>query len=558
MGEIVRRRELIVLPYTIDDVTTHFDERFERCLSNLPTARVSAGILSPQHADHGTEEQEQVVKQLATMFSDPTPAIAVLLADRGRGKSSALGLALSRANVAASVTAPLEDSAAEVFRFAPHARYVRPRALFDGGHDTIVIDEAAQLPVPLLQRIVSANPTARIAFATTARGYEGTGRGFVLRFLEWMKKQDRPVTLFELAQPIRWDEGDALEAFVHDALLLNAEPAALAAASVSERFDEPRHEILDREALARDEPLLRETFGLLMHAHYRTSPGDLLRVLDAPNLALHVLFVSGRVGAVSLIAREGALEPALCEELARGARRIHGHALADTLMTHSARADAGTLSMIRSVRIAVHPALRRRGLARRLVDEVHASYRPDLFGTMFGATTELLSFRRSVGYELVRVGVSRGARSGEAAAVMIRPVSDRGRSLVDSLRVELSRSLAIQLELLEVDGDLELDEALRASLSRGLPSPAPLGDDELRAVVERYAAGPQPFDAAAYALAPFVERRGLSGLDLRARRLVEGRVLRRRSWAEVAREAGYPSVPAAQRALRPAIRLLLA
>ncbi len=553
MGGIVRREELIVIPYTIDDVTTHFDERFERCIARAPAVSPPLPLAPVAHENVGTDEQRLVVERLATMFRDRSPAIAVLLSDRGRGKSSALGLALHAANTKAVVTAPTEDAAAEVFRFAPGATFVRPRELFEREYDTIVIDEAAQLPVPLLQRIVTRHPRARIAFATTARGYEGTGRGFVLRFLDWVKKQDRPVTMLELAQPIRWDEGDLLEALVHDALLLDAEPAKVTDGEVV-------HAILDRERLARDEPLLRDVFGLLMHAHYRTSPGDLLRVLDAPNLALHVLFVSGRVGAVTLIAREGGLDPALCESLSRGEKRIHGHALADTLMTHSARADAGTLSMIRSVRIAVHPAVRRRGLAARLVEEVHRSYQPELFGTMFGATTDLLSFRRSVGYELVRVGVSRGARSGEAAAVMILPVSQRARDLVASLRIELARSLAMQLELLAVDGEMDVDDALRESLARGLSDPPPLDDRELRAIVTRYVEGPQPFDAAAYALCPFVEqnRDRLDRLDPRARRLVEGRVLARRSWAAVAREAGYPSVPSAQRALRPAIAALLA
>jgi tRNA(Met) C34 N-acetyltransferase TmcA len=143
---------------------------------------------------------------------------------------------------------------------------------------------------------------------------------------------------------------------------------------------------------------------------------------------------------------------------------------------------------------------------------------------------------------------------------MILPVSQRARDLVASLRIELARSLAMQLELLAVDGEMDVDDALRESLARGLSDPPPLDDRELRAIVTRYVEGPQPFDAAAYALCPFVEqnRDRLDRLDPRARRLVEGRVLARRSWAAVAREAGYPSVPSAQRALRPAIAALLA
>ena len=38
-------------------------------------------------------------------------------------------------------------------------------------------------------------------------------------------------------------------------------------------------------------------------------------------------------------------------------------------------------------------------------------------------TAALLAFRRHVGYALLRGGASRGTRTGEPAAVMVRPVS---------------------------------------------------------------------------------------------------------------------------------------
>src|SRR5690606_38647685 len=124
-----------------------------------------------------------------------------------------------------------------------------------------------------------------------------------------------------------------------------------------------------------------------------------------------------------------------------------------------ARPEAGTLMMVRSVRIITHPALRRHGLARALVDHVHGHYAPDLFGTMFGATPELVAFRRAVGYELVRLGASKSARAGEPTAVMVRPVSARASRLVADLRADLARDLPIQLALIAAD-EHGLDPAL--------------------------------------------------------------------------------------------------
>jgi tRNA(Met) cytidine acetyltransferase len=316
---------------------------------------------------------------------------------------------------------------------------------------------------------------------------------------------------------------------------------------------------LEPDELARDERLLRSTFGLLVHAHYRTTPADLERLLDAPNLTAYAIIDSGEVLGATLLAREGGLPRADSESLARGDWRIRGHALADTLIVHAARPDAGELSMLRSVRIATHPELRRRGLARALVEHVHGAHAPDLFGTVFGATPELLAFRRALGYRLVRVGSSRGVSSGEPSAVMIRAVSGRARALVDDLQRELARNLPLQLELLAADGELGIDPALRRALLANVDAAAPLDGSEVRRRVEAFAGGAQTMEAVIHALDAFLRspEARLERLDPHQRRLLERRVLARESWRSAADTAGYGDVPTAMRALRPAVRRLI-
>ncbi|MEZ4473811.1 MAG: GNAT family N-acetyltransferase [bacterium] len=415
-------------------------------------------------------------------------------------------------------------------------------------------DEAAQLPVPLLQQLVTRHPDARyIAFATTVHGYEGTGRGFVL-FLDWAAQGPRPLTVHRLHAPIRWDADDPLEARIFEALLLDAEPCP---APEPFDLDELSACRLDRDALAADETLLRDFFGLLVQAHYRTTPGDLHRLLDAPNVDLHALLLRGRVIAATLVAHEGGLPPALCARIHGGEHRLRGHALAEVLVCHAGRVEAGPLTMVRSVRIATHPALRRLGLGQRLVDHVHASYTPDLFGTLFGATPDLLAFRRHAGYRLVRLGASRGSRTGEPAAVMVRPVTPAAIALIERVQADFARDLPLHLALMR--GDVVVDAAFADALAEGLPPPSRLDAAEADAMLASYAFGPRTLEAAAPAGAGFLARRPdlLAGLAPAERALVEARVLAHRGWDAAARAGGLPSIPAAMRAMRRIIRRLV-
>ena len=63
-----------------------------------------------------------------------------------------------------------------------------------------------------------ANP---LFLFTTTEGYEGTGRGFVLRFLAWAARQTRPLERLTLRAPIRWGEDDPLERAVTDLSLIH-------------------------------------------------------------------------------------------------------------------------------------------------------------------------------------------------------------------------------------------------------------------------------------------------------------------------------------------------
>jgi tRNA(Met) cytidine acetyltransferase len=85
----------------------------------------------------------------------------------------------------------------------------------------LIIDEAAAIPVTQLQQLT--HKYNRVVFSTTTDGYEGNGKGFELRFKKHLVL-NKPQTRFTtLTQPVRWSSQDELEISTFNALLLNAE-----------------------------------------------------------------------------------------------------------------------------------------------------------------------------------------------------------------------------------------------------------------------------------------------------------------------------------------------
>jgi tRNA(Met) cytidine acetyltransferase len=482
----------------------------------------------------------------------PSAPAQVLVADRGRGKSAALGRALAAWGPRAAVVAPHPAAAATALAFAgdPGPTLWSPaEALRHPPPAVLVIEEAAQLPLALLERLCAHAAGSALALATTCHGYEGSGRGFLHRFVPALEAAPRGATVHTLRDPVRWAPGDPLEAWVRGLLLLDAElppppppgPVQLGA--------------LDRDALAADEAALRGVWALLVGAHHRTTPADLVHLLDAPTLAVYAASSGGRPAAVNLVSREGGLSD-LARAAATRAGRLPHQALADTLLSHAAAPELLAWPMLRSVRIVTHPACRRAGIAARLVRAVEAAEPARLIGTIFGASPAVLAFRRALGYRLVRVGVSRGPATGEPAAVMLRAADPAAAARVDALQQDLVRNLDAILALLEADHGLPFTPAERAAFWTGLPA-AVEDAAAVDAAVARYLHGAAPADAWAGDLARWTRARAgaLAAAAPPLPALVAGRLWEHRPWTDVAAAAGL-SVPAAMRALRRGLRAL--
>mgnify|MGYP006290787827 CR=1 FL=1 len=616
---------LAVPPFDVTDVTGHFRERFVATLRTRPgvaVVDVDAGTVerdglthpAPRRARDGpsvpderafpreayerclTGDQVDAVGALGALRNaDGGETAVVVEADRGRGKSSAAGIAagaLAADGRDVLVTAPEFRSASEVFARARElldalgdaaaadpndqkrvesesggvVRFANPTAaagMVESAHegaetpDVVLVDEAAALSVELLERLIDC---PRVAFTTTVHGYEGAGRGFSVRFRDRLAESDHEVTEVSMAEPIRYAAGDPVEVWAFDALALDARPAVdplvgdAAPGGADYRTVAPR-DLLD------DEHLLREVFGLLVLAHYRTEPADLARLLDAPNVAVRALCWDGHVVSVALLAREGNLPADVREHMYEG-ERVRGNMLPDVLTSQLRDEDAGVPTGLRVMRIATHHAVRSRGLGSRLLAEIRTEFESevDWLGTGFGATPELLDFWCENGYRAVQLSTTRNDASGEYSALMLAPTSDAGQRLHDrTARRFVGRIASVLSDSLS---DLDPDVA-RATL-RAVDAPVPLdcSDWEWR-VVAASAYGPGQFDQAP---APFRRvavkhlvdsRNGGDSLSPRQERLLVLKVLQATDWETVADDLDFHSSGHAMRTLGEAFQPLV-
>lgn len=384
-------------------------------------------------AANGEPQPEQAVI-LQHLLAMP-PGVATVTAARGRGKSALAGQLISRLKGTAIVTAPAKAATDVLAQFAAERyRFMAPDALLAGNEtaDWLIVDEAAAIPAPLLHQLVSRFP--RTLLTTTVQGYEGTGRGFLLKFCARFPALRR----YELQQPVRWAQGCPLEKIVSDALVLDDETFTHAP------LGEIRFCAFEANAWHNNPTLPLAVYQLLSGAHYRTSPLDLRRMMDAPGQ--HFLQASAAdavAGAVWLV-DEGGLSAELSQSVWAGYRRPRGNLVAQSLAAHGGDPLAATLFGRRVSRIAVHPARQREGIGQQLIVQAQAySSQCDYLSVSFGYTAELWRFWQRCGFVLVRMGNHREASSGCYTAMALLPVSEAGQHLTEREHLRLRRDAEV-------------------------------------------------------------------------------------------------------------------
>jgi len=433
---------------------------------------IAQGLSHGKHQFVCSDSQQRVVEAVNRVCTGHRKRPLVLTADRGRGKSAAIGMALAdliQTSVPYHfvVTAPslvavdrLFAHCAEMLGVALDApgelswqgstvRYCLPGLVEEQlGVTMLVVDEAAAIGTAMLTQWLGA--FSRMVFSSTVHGYEGSGQGFSLRFQQTLTQVMPQHKCITLTEPIRWREGDKVEAFINAAFLLNADVDNIGdsdgnSARIGTSIDTVELADLevdgaaplicirriDRVELVKQTSLLTGLFGLLITAHYKTTPGDLRNLLDGPNLEVFVAThhdgaTESVVGGL-LLAKEGAFDEALASAIWQGQRRPRGHVIPQTLAVQCGYEGALKFKSARIIRVAVNPRMQQQGLGKRLVKAAESYSKLQGFewlGSSFGATEALVHFWGACGLNPVRVGISLDGASGSYSTLVLAPLCE--------------------------------------------------------------------------------------------------------------------------------------
>ncbi len=478
-----------------------------------------------------TRDQQVLIQQLHSWYEDKAKPLFLLTADRGRGKSTALGMFANSLNnhccvviTAASrmqveiLLQQINDKPSLTFR-APDEIIRRQQTI-----DVLIIDEAAMLPASVLQQCIEL--AQKTILSTTTGGYEGTGQGFMLKFIAAFNPQQ--MQSMQLLQAVRWGQNDLLEQSMNNALLLKSSEL-----KPYVKGTKIKTRLISKTELVKDLALLREIYQLLVSAHYRTRPSDLRQLMEDENQLLLLARDEFAVLGVLLLNREGGFEQNLSEEIFMGRRRPQGHLLAQMLTAQAGIKYFSCYQGFRVQRIAVEKNFRRKGLGRMLIQHARDLvdlHQVDYLGSSFALDQINAAFWKSCGFQLVHIASGKGKSSGRQTVVVLQSSCADVTADMQTLQNKIQRDLA--LWLLSYCNEMFWRDVI-ALLSLVITE-NPLthqDEDEIRA----FAFGFHGLDYSLPALQRLlISQSGkLSQFDPNTRRLLVEKILLNRSWEAV-------------------------
>ncbi|MEM1629414.1 MAG: tRNA(Met) cytidine acetyltransferase TmcA [Saccharolobus sp.] len=448
---------------------------FHSDIKNKPKKKIPKFTRMPRelHELSLSEDQNRVLEGFSFLFGGGRKAL-VLTAARGRGKSAVTGLSLAglvkyyknKKNTKIFVTAPSITSSSQVMLFAKkglealgeeisvkisdigHIRairgdgfkieYIPPDVALEEEGDLLVIDEAAALGVNYLD--IAMKIWRKVVLVTTVHGYEGSSKAF-LRYLRRMIESKRiKVKWISMEQPLRYSVGDPIEKWLYDTLLLDAEPLELQ----SKEIDKIVYEDVDKAELFEDDNKLRSVYGIMVAAHYKNNPDDLMIMGDGVHHIIKAMHTENNIYiAACQIAEEGELSNEMIELALKGGT-FDGDLIPDRILKHVRIKDFGKLKGWRIVRIAVVPELQDKGFGSEILKMIYEEAKEkgiDWIGSSFMADPKVLNFWIKNNFIPVHVSPKKNEKLGDYPVAVIMPISDKSKKIVNIAAYALKEKL---------------------------------------------------------------------------------------------------------------------
>ena len=511
------------------------------------------------------KEQLQAVEQIIKTVTGHRRRPLVITANRGRGKSAALGIAaatlINQGLTKIIICAPSQHAVTTLYKHATLTlnnaqdlkciQFMAPDTLQleQTICDLLIIDEAAAIPIKLLIEFTKCY--SRLVFATTQFGYEGSGRGFALRFQKQLDKIAPEWRSFHLSQPIRWAENDPVETFTLSSLCLMEQ-------TLNCKFDDkqlqPTISILNRIELLQQPQQLNQLFSLLVNAHYQTKPSDLVSLLNDQDLSIITMQHKHEILAVALINHEGGFDQTTSEQIYQGKRRPNGHLIAQSFTFHSGFKNAATQRYARIQRIAVQPTLQKQQLGSQLLTWIidwAATQQFDHISASFAGSDDLLRFWTRQQLQVLRIGSRKDKSSGQHSVMVNLPLSHQGKELHHQIQTDFHKQVKVQLsrQLSRLDSTLlialwpqivfkQCNELIQQSLSA-------------------YINANRSYENIEYLLIELLYSSSLTALNSKQQRCLIEKVIQNHSWQEIVQQHHFTGQKQAQAFLKNCICDLL-
>ncbi|KAI5133840.1 N-acetyltransferase 10 [Nematocida ausubeli] len=449
-----------------------------------------------------TQDQAEAVLSLSEAIDKRS--LVAITADRGRGKSAALGLSVAHAVVKGMndilISAPHLSNVQTLFEFIvvgltengyreqfdffveyskaykksiekisiskthyQTIRFITPQIL-SHAPSMLVVDEAAAIPLPILRGMLGVYP---VMISSTTAGYEGTGQALSLKLFKTLRPE-----IIRLEEPIRYSKKDPVEAWLNNALSLSPEiPKMITFPPQNKCQMYSVNKALLFSGNPETERILRALASILLSGHYKNSPNDLQILADDKHHTLVVLLTEdGRVLALAQCVKEGS-RSALHEtqKMYNEKRQEMGHLIPWSLSQYFLDMEIFKQAGLRVIRMAVHPDAQSMGYGSHLMQQIISAAQKgeetaesaaekqavlfsavclpqmDYVGVSFGVTERLLPFWMRLEMHAVYLKHTLCKTTGEHSLIMMRGLNETAQAKIEAYRQEFTERF---LELL--------------------------------------------------------------------------------------------------------------